>query len=73
MITLFILGLLLLGVNIVALAIKMTWGLAKAVICIIGLPVMLVILLIAGLVYLAVPLLIIAIVVSFIISKVNGK
>ena len=60
------------GVNIVA-AIKMTWGLAKTVICIIGLPVILVILLIAGLVYLAVPLLIIAIVVSFIISKVNGK
>lgn len=73
MITLFVLGMLLFTVNIIAFSIKAAWGITKAIICVIGLPLILLVLLIIGLAYFAIPLLIIAVFVSFIVSRVNGK
>lgn len=73
MITLFILGMLLFTVNIIAFSIKAAWGITKAIVFVIGLPLILLVLLIIGLAYFAIPLLIIAIIVSFIVLRENGR
>ena len=59
MITLFVIGILILSIKFIVLACKATWGMAKALLFIIGLPVILIGLLIAGFISLAAPLLII--------------
>lgn len=48
MITLFVIGILILSIKFIVLACKATWGMAKALLFIIGLPVILIGLLIAG-------------------------
>ena len=57
MITLFVIGILILSIKFIVLACKATWGMAKALLFIIGLPVILIGLLIAGFISLAAPLL----------------
>ena len=56
MITLFVIGILILSIKFIVLACKATWGMAKALLFIIGLPVILIGLLIAGFISLAAPL-----------------
>ena len=63
MITLFVIG-----IKFIVLACKATWGMAKALLFIIGLPVILIGLLIAGFISLAAPLLIITLIAVFIWS-----
>ena len=55
MITLFVIGILILSIKFIVLACKATWGMAKALLFIIGLPVILIGLLIAGFISLAGP------------------
>ena len=61
MITLFVIGILILSIKFIVLACKATWGMAKALLFIIGL-------LIAGFISLAAPLLIITLIAVFIWS-----
>ena len=68
MITLFVIGILILSIKLIVLACKATWGMAKALLFIIGLPVILIGLLIAGFISLAAPLLIITLIAVFIWS-----
>lgn len=68
MITLFVIGILILSIKFIVLACKATWGMAKALLFIIGLPVILIGLLIAGFISLAAPLLIITLIAVFIWS-----
>ena len=73
MITLFVIGILILSIKLIVLACKATWGMAKALLFIIGLPVILIGLLIAGFISLAAPLLIITLIAVFIWSFANIK
>lgn len=67
MVTFFImLGILILVVKLIFFAIKMAWGISKIVFYIIGIPLILVGLLLAGLVQVVIPLLLIVLAVSFI-------
>lgn len=68
MITLFVIGILILSIKLIVLACKATRGMAKALLFIIGLPVILIGLLIAGFISLAAPLLIITLIAVFIWS-----
>ena len=68
MITFFVIGILVLSIKLIVLACKGTWGMAIALLFIIGLPVILIGLLIAGFISLAAPLLIITLIAVFIWS-----
>ena len=57
--TLFIIGILILAVKLFFFAIKMAWGLTKVVAFVVFLPVILIGMVFAGLIYLAFPILII--------------
>lgn len=65
MITLFIIGTVIFVLKVAAFAVKATWGIAKAVLIVVGIPAILVGLLIHGIVILAIPLLFIALLVAF--------
>lgn len=68
MITLFVIGILILSVKLIVLACKATWGITKALLFIVGLPVIFIGLLIAGFLSLAGPLLLITLIAVFIWS-----
>lgn len=65
MITLCVIGILILLFKLIVLACKATWGITKALLFIIGLPVILIGLLVAGLVSLAAPILLITLIAVF--------
>ena len=65
--TLFIIGMLVLTVKLVALTLSVTWGLTKTILFGVGLPVILAVLFIAGLTAFAVPLLILALLGVFLL------
>lgn len=65
MITLFVIGILILSVKLIILACKATWGITKALLFIVGLPVVLIGLLVAGFVSLAAPILLITLIAVF--------
>lgn len=65
MITLCVIGILILSFKLIVLACKATWGITKALLFIIGLPVILIGLLVAGLVSLAAPMLLIMLIAVF--------
>lgn len=65
MITLFVLGILILSIKLIVLACRATWGLTKALLFIVGLPIILIGLLVAGFVSLAAPLLLITLITVF--------
>ena len=67
MITLFIIGMVVLTVKLVALTLSVTWGLTKTILFSVGLPVILAVLFIAGLPAFAVPLLILALLGVFLL------
>ena len=67
MITLFIIGMVVLTVKLVALTLSVTWGLTKTILLGVGLPVILTALFIAGLTVFAVPLLILALLGVFLL------
>ena len=72
MITLFVIGILVLTAKIVHFAWKAAWGITKGVLFVIGIPALLVALFVAGLVTLAVPLLILALLAAFLLPSLKG-
>ncbi len=67
MITLFIIGMVVLTVKLVALTLSVTWGLTKTILFVVGVLVILAALFIAGLTAFAVPLLILALLGVFLL------
>ena len=65
MITLFAIGILVFTVKLVHFALKAAWGITKGVLFVIGIPAMLIALFVTGLVYFAIPLLILALLAVF--------
>lgn len=72
MITLFAIGILVLTAKIVHFAWKAAWGIVKGVLFVIGIPALLIALFVAGLVSLAVPLLIFALLAAFLLPVLKG-
>lgn len=72
MIPLFVIGILLFVVKLVHFALKAAWGITKGIVFVIGIPVLLIALFVAGLVFLAVPLLILALLAAFLWPVVKG-
>ena len=62
---LFSIGIIILVFKLVAFSLKASLSLAMAILCVAGLPIILIALFIYGLVYLSVPLLLIALVIVF--------
>ncbi|MGN0733100.1 MAG: hypothetical protein ACI4LC_02880 [Emergencia sp.] len=72
MITLMTIGIIVLSIKLILLAVKAAWGITKAVLFVAFLPVILVVLLIAGLASVAGPLLVIGLLAAFLLPKVNN-
>lgn len=72
MITLFIIGILFLTIKIIHFAMKAAWGLTKGILLGIGLPVLLLVLFVMGLVSLAIPLLALALLTAFFCPILKG-
>ena len=72
MITLFVIGILVFTVKLVHFAVKAAWGITKGVLFAIGIPALLPVLFLAGLVTLAVPLLILALLAAFLLPISKG-
>ena len=60
MITLFVIGIIVFTVKLVHFTFKAAWGITKGVLFMLGIPALLIVLFVAGLVSLAIPLLILA-------------
>ena len=73
MITLFVVGLLIFSIKVALLAVKAAWGITKALLFVLGVPVLLIALLIIGLAYLAIPLLIVALLVAFLVPRFTAQ
>lgn len=73
MITLFVIGLIVFAVKVALLGIKAVWGITKALLFVLGFPVLLIALLIIGLAYLAIPLLVVALLAAFVAPRVVEK
>ena len=73
MITLFVIGLIVFAVKVALLGIKAVWGITKALLFVLGFPVLLNALLIIGHAYLAIPLLIVALLAAFVAPRVVEK
>lgn len=73
MITLFVIGILVFTGKLISFAVKAAWGITKGVLFVIGIPTMLIALFVAGLVSLAVPLLILALLAVFLWPVLKGK
>ncbi|MGM9603204.1 MAG: hypothetical protein ACI3W5_16660 [Faecousia sp.] len=72
MITLFVVGIIVFTVKLVHFALKATWGITKGLLYAIVIPALLIVLFVAGLVSLAVPLLIIALLAAFLLPILKG-
>ena len=72
MITLFVIGIIVLTAKIVHLACKAAWGITKGILFVIGIPVFLIVLFVAGMVSLAVPLLVLALLAAFLLPVLKG-
>ena len=72
MITLMTIGIIVLTLKLIMLAFKAAWGITKAIIFVAFLPVILVVLLIAGLASVAGPLLVIGLLAAFLLQRVNN-
>ncbi len=72
MITLFVIGILVFTGKLVHFAVKAAWGITKGVLFAIGIPALLIVLFLAGLVTLAVPLLILALLAAFLLPISKG-
>lgn len=67
-----VLALVVLAVQIVVLAVKAAWGITKIVLCVLGAPLLVLVLLLVGLSYLAVPLLVVALLAVFLAPLLKG-
>ena len=72
MITLFVIGILVFTAKLVHFAVKAAWGITKGVLFVIGIPALLIVLYVAGLVSLAIPLLIFALLAAFLLPVLKG-
>ena len=72
MITLFVIGIIVFTVKLVRFAVKATWGITKGVLFVIGIPALLIVLFVAGVVSLAIPLLILALLAAFLWPVLKG-
>lgn len=72
MITLFVIGILVFTGKLVHFAVKAAWGITKGVLFAVGIPALLTLLFVAGLVSLAVPLLILALLAAFLLPVLKG-
>ena len=72
MITLFVIGIIVFTVKLVHFAFKAAWGITKGVLFVIGIPALLIVLFVAGVVSLAVPMLILALLGAFLWPVLKG-
>ena len=72
MVALFVIGILVFAVKLIHFAVKAAWGIAKGVLFVIGIPALLIMLFVAGLVSLAIPLLILALFGAFLWPVLKG-
>lgn len=72
MITLFVIGILVFTAKLIHFACKAAWGITKGVLFVIGLPAILIVLFAAGVVSLAIPLLIAALLATFLLPLLKG-
>ena len=72
MIALFIIGILVFTGKLIHFACKAAWGLTKGVLFVIGIPALLMVLFVAGLVSLAIPLLVLALAAAFLLPVLKG-
>ena len=72
MITLFIIGVIVFAVKLTHFALKAAWGITKGVLFVIGIPALLIVLFVAGVVSLAVPMLILALLGAFLWPVLKG-
>ena len=73
MITLFVIGIIVFIIRLAQFAFKAAWGITKGVLFVIGIPALLIVLFVTGLVFLAIPLLLIAILAVFLLPILKGK
>ena len=73
MIALFIIGILVFTGKLIHFACKAAWGITKGVLFVIGIPALLIVLFVTGLVFLAIPLLLLAILAVFLLPILKGK
>lgn len=72
MLTLCVIGIIVLGVNLLSLAFKATWGIMKAILFVMFLPATFFIMLAAGLASLVFPAVIIGLIASFILPRIGN-
>ena len=72
MITLFVIGILVFTAKLIHFACKAAWGITKGVLFVIGFPAILIVLFAAGVVSLAIPLLIAALLAAFLLPLLKG-
>ena len=72
MVTLFVIGIFVFVVKLIHFAVKAAWGITKGVLFVIGIPTLLIVLFIAGLVSLALPLLLLALLAAFLLPVLKG-
>ena len=73
MITLFVIGILVFTGKLIHFAVKAAWGITKSILFVIGFPVVLIVLFVAGLTALAIPLLILALLTAFLWPVLRGR
>ena len=72
MITLFIIGVIVFAVKLTHFALKAAWGITKGILFVIGIPALLTVLFVGGLVSLAIPLLLLALLTAFLWPVLKG-
>ena len=72
MITLFVIGIIVFAVKLAHFAFKAAWGITKGILFVIGIPALLTVLFIAGLVSLAIPLLPLVLLAAFFLPVLKG-
>lgn len=70
---LFVIGMIAFAVGLIRFALKAAWGITKWALFVVCIPVLLILLFAFGLVYLAIPLLILALLVAFLGPTLKGK
>ena len=73
MLTLFVIGILVFTGKLIHFAVKAAWGITKSILFVIGFPVVLIVLFVAGLTALAIPLLILALLAAFLWPVLRGR
>lgn len=73
MITFFVIGLVIFTIKIVLFSIRAAWSIVKILLVVLGVPTLLIMLIIIGLIHVAAPLLIVALLAAFIVPRFMGK